>query len=100
MAKPTIILATSNGIGMGHLARATAVALEMRDIANPIIVSVAGGIAELPATTGIPCEYIPGKNRGWMKRNLWDSYLQSRLIAIADETGASAISFDGVVPYP
>lgn len=100
MAKPTIILATSNGIGMGHLARATAVALEMRDIANPIIVSVAGGIAELPAATGIPCEYIPGKSRGWMKRNLWDSYLQSRLIAIADETGAAAISFDGVVPYP
>lgn len=85
---------------MGHLARATAVALEMRDIANPIIVSVAGGIAELPAATGIPCEYIPGKSRGWMKRNLWDSYLQSRLIAIADETGAAAISFDGVVPYP
>lgn len=100
MAKPTIILATSNGIGMGHLARATAVALEMKDAAEPIIVSVAGGIAELPAATGIRCEYIPGKSRGWMKRTLWDSYLQSRLLAIAEETGASVISFDGVVPYP
>lgn len=100
MAKPTIILATSNGIGMGHLARATAIAQSMRDIANPVIVSVAGGIAELPSTTGIPCEYIPGKNRGWMSRNLWDSYLRDRLVAIADETGASVISFDGVVPYP
>lgn len=100
MAKPTIILATSNGIGMGHLARATAIAQSMQDIANPVIVSVAGGIAELPSTTGIPCEYIPGKNRGWMARNLWDSYLRDRLVAIADETGASVISFDGVVPYP
>lgn len=100
MAKPTIILATSNGIGMGHLARATAVALEMKDLANPVIVSVAGGIAELPAATGIRCEYIPGKNRGWIKRNLWDSYLQARLLAVAEETGASVISFDGVVPYP
>lgn len=100
MAKPAIILATSNGVGMGHLARATAVALEMKDAAEPIIVSVAGGIAELPATTGIRCEYIPGKSRGWMKRTLWDSYLQSRLLAIAEETGASVISFDGVVPYP
>ncbi len=100
MAKPTIILATSNGIGMGHLARATAIAQSMKDIANPVIVSVAGGIAELPSTTGIPCEYIPGKNRGWMARNLWDSYLRDRLVAIADETGASVISFDGVVPYP
>ncbi len=100
MAKPTIILATSNGIGMGHLARATAIAQSMREIADPVIVSVAGGIAELPSTTGIPCEYIPGKNRGWMVRNVWDSYLRDRLIAIADETGASVISFDGVVPYP
>ena len=100
MAKPTIILATSNGIGMGHLARATAIAQSMKEIANPVIVSVAGGIAELPSTTGIPCEYIPGKNRGWMARNLWDSYLRDRLVAIADETGASVISFDGVVPYP
>jgi len=100
VVKPTIILATSNGIGMGHLARATAIALELGDLAEPVILSVAGGIAELPSTTGIRCEYIPGKNRGWMKRNIWDSYLQDRLLAVAHETGATVISFDGVVPYP
>lgn len=100
MDKPTIILATSNGIGLGHLARATAIAQELKSVANPVIVSVAGGIAELPATTGIPCEYIPGKTRGWMPRRKWDNYLRDRLLAIAEETGASVISFDGVVPYP
>ena len=100
MDKPTIILATSNGIGMGHLARATAVAEELRDVARPILVSVAGGIAEIPAATGIPCEYIPGKTRRWMPAHRWDRYFRDRLIAIVDETGASVISFDGVVPYP
>ena len=100
MDKPTIILATSNGIGMGHLARATAVAEELKDLARPILVSVAGGIAEIPSTTGIPCEYIPGKTRRWMPAHRWDRYFRDRLIAIADETGASVISFDGVVPYP
>ena len=100
MDKPTIILATSNGIGMGHLARATAVAEELKDVARPILVSVAGGIAELPSTTGIPCEYIPGKTRRWMPAHRWDRYFRDRLIAIVDETGASVISFDGVVPYP
>ena len=100
MDKPTIILATSNGIGMGHLARATAVAEELKDVARPILVSVAGGIAEIPATTGIQCEYIPGKTRRWMPAHHWDRYFRDRLIAIADETGASVISFDGVVPYP
>ena len=100
MDKPTIILATSNGIGMGHLARATAVAEELKDVARPILVSVAGGIAEIPSTTGLPCEYIPGKTRRWMPAHRWDRYFCDRLIAIADEVGASVISFDGVVPYP
>jgi UDP-N-acetylglucosamine:LPS N-acetylglucosamine transferase len=99
VGKPTIILATSNGIGMGHLARATAVAEELKSSAHPIIVSVAGGIAEVPAVMGIPCEYIPGKSRRWMPAQRWDRYFRDRLIAIADETGASVISFDGVVPY-
>jgi len=85
---------------MGHLARATAVAEELKNVARPILVSVAGGIAEIPSTTGIPCEYIPGKTRRWMPAHRWDRYFRDRLIAIADETGASVISFDGVVPYP
>ena len=85
---------------MGHLARATAIAEELKNVARPILVSVAGGIAEIPSTTGIPCEYIPGKTRRWMPAHRWDRYFRDRLIAIADETGASVISFDGVVPYP
>lgn len=100
MDKPTIILATSNGIGMGHLARATAIAEELKSVARPVLVSVAGGIAEIPSTVGISCEYIPGKARRWIPAHRWDRYFRDRLIAIADETGASIISFDGVVPYP
>lgn len=100
MEKPTIILATSNGVGMGHLARASAIAIELKEIANPIIVSMAGGIAEVPEFLGIRCEYIPGRDRMWMKRDKWDIYLRDRLLALVDETNAKVISFDGVVPYP
>ena len=100
MSKPTIILATSNGVGMGHLARASAIALALKDVANPIIVSMAGGIAEIPEFMGIRCEYIPGRDRMWMTREKWDVYLRDRLLALAEETDAKLISFDGVVPYP
>ena len=100
MRKPTIILATSNGVGMGHLARASAIALALKEDANPIIVSMAGGIAEISEYLGIKCEYIPGRDRGWMSRDLWDKYLRDRLVALAEETDAKIISFDGVVPYP
>jgi hypothetical protein len=98
--KPTIILATSNGVGMGHLARASAIALELKDIANPIIVSMAVGVAEVPNFVGVRCEYIPGRDRGWMPRKLWDAYLRDRLLALIEETNAQVLSFDGVVPYP
>ena len=100
MSKPTIILATSNGVGMGHLARASAVAIALKDVANPIIVSMAGGIAEVPSFMGIRCEYIPGKDRMWMTREKWDIYLRDRLLALVEETNAKVLSFDGVVPYP
>ena len=100
MDKPTIILATDNGVGMGHLARATAIAQALQGRATPIIFSVAGAVAELPSTTGIQCEYVPGKTRGWVSRNKWDRYFRDRLIALADETGAKVITFDGVTPYP
>jgi UDP-N-acetylglucosamine:LPS N-acetylglucosamine transferase len=100
MTKPTIILATSNGVGMGHLARASAVALALKEVANPIIVSMAAGIAEIPAFMGIRCEYIPGKDRMWMSREKWDIYLRDRLLALVEETDAKVLSFDGVIPYP
>ena len=100
MTKPTIILATSNGVGMGHLARASAIALALKEVANPIIVSMAGGIAEIPDYMGIRCEYIPGRDRMWMSREKWDVYLRDRLLALIEETDAKLISFDGVVPYP
>ncbi|MBU3642703.1 MAG: UDP-N-acetylglucosamine--LPS N-acetylglucosamine transferase [Candidatus Nanopelagicaceae bacterium] len=99
MNKPTVILATSNGIGMGHLARASAIAKALKSQANPIIVSMAGGIAEIPDALGIPCEYIPGKDRRWMPRPKWDLYLRDRLVALIDETDAKVLTYDGVVPY-
>ena len=85
---------------MGHLARASAVALALKDVANPIIVSMAGGIAEIPSFMGIRCEYIPGRDRLWMSREKWDAYLRDRLLALVEETDAKVLSFDGVVPYP
>lgn len=85
---------------MGHLARASAIALALKPIANPIIVSMAGGIAEISEYMGIRTEYIPGRDREWMSRDLWDQYLRDRLVALAEETDAKLISFDGVVPYP
>jgi spore coat polysaccharide biosynthesis predicted glycosyltransferase SpsG len=100
MQKPTIILATSNGIGMGHLTRSSAIAAELKEFSDPIIVSMAAGVIEVPKIAGVRFEYIPGRDRKWMRRLEWDAYLRDRLVALIDETNASIVSFDGVVPYP
>ena len=100
MDKPVIILATSNGIGMGHLTRASAVAAELKSFANPIIISMAAGVVEVPKIAGVRFEYVPGRDRKWMGRFAWDRYLRDRIVALIDETGAKIVSFDGVVPYP
>lgn len=85
---------------MGHLVRACAVAKALLPNADPIIVSMAPGIADVGAALGIRTEYIPGRDREWMPRRVWDHYLRDRLIALSEETGAKVISFDGVLPYP
>ena len=85
---------------MGHLARATAVARALGDRATPIIFSMASGVSEIPQSLGIRAEYVPGRDRGLMKRQTWDRYLAERLRALVEETGASIVTFDGVVPYP
>jgi spore coat polysaccharide biosynthesis predicted glycosyltransferase SpsG len=100
LTKPTIILATSNGVGMGHLARATAVARALGDRATPIIFSMASGVAEIPESLGVRAEYVPGRDRGLMDRQVWDKYLAERLRALVIESGARIVTFDGVVPYP
>lgn len=98
-AKPTIIFATSNGIGMGHLARATAISKALKTEAEPIIVSMASGIAEIPSAFGFRCEYLPGEDRQWMSRSDWDFYIRDRITALIDETNAKVIVFDGVIPH-
>jgi UDP-N-acetylglucosamine:LPS N-acetylglucosamine transferase len=100
MEKPTVILATSNGIGMGHLTRASAIAAELKSFANPIIISMASGVVEVPKIADVGFEYVPGRDRKWMGRFEWDRYLRDRIVALIDETDAKIISFDGVVPYP
>ena len=92
MEKPTIILATSNGIGMGHLTRASAIASELKSFTNPIIISMASGVVEVPKIAGVRFEYVPGRDRRWMGRFEWDKYLRDRLVALIDETGAKIVS--------
>jgi len=95
---PTVTLATSNGTGMGHLARQMSVALALTGHADPLIFSLSSA-APIIRTHDLRGEYCPSYQREWMPRDQWHAYLQARVRAFVAETGTRVLVFDGVVPY-
>lgn len=122
-AMPVVIFMTSNGVGMGHLSRQLTIALSGPARFDSVIFSLSGALprviaadrlGELPEahTRGLGYEHCPSRQTGWLpakgwQRMLregypsyrWHPYLRDRLAALAGETGASTVVFDGVVPY-
>lgn len=94
-----VLFITSNGFGMGHLMRLLAVALGGADRLSPTMMSMS---VALPVVTsmGVPGEYCPGPDRGWMSGLRWNNYLRDRITALAEEVAAEVLVFDGVAPYP
>lgn len=96
MSSPSLLLVTSNGSGMGHLARQLAVALASEGPATLFSMSAA-----LPTVSavGVRGEYCPGPDRDWIPDQAWAQYLAARLQLIAAEVSADVVVFDGVAPY-
>lgn len=94
----SVLLVTSNGTGMGHLIRMASVAKSLQPEHDTTIFSLSLG---LPVVLGLGLrgEYCPSHERGQIDRRYWESYLRDRLVAIARETDASVVVFDGVAPY-
>jgi len=83
-------MVTSNGVGAGHLIRASAIARSLQAKARPVIFSMAYSVVEVCSALGIDCEYVPSRDKNLMPKRKWDRYLRDRLIALIDETNASA----------
>jgi len=97
--KPAIIMITSNGVGAGHLIRASSIARELKEKYRVIILSMANSVSEVATSLGIEYEYIPSKAKDIIAKNKYDSYLSNRILALIDETDAKLVTFDSVVPY-
>src|SRR5690606_9040661 len=92
------VLATSNGTGMGHLARQATIALSLPDPEQAVLFSLSTAV-HVVTRQGLRAEYCPSHHRGWMPQPIWHRYLADRIDALLDETGARVFAFDGVAPY-
>jgi hypothetical protein len=95
---PTVVLATTNGKGLGHLSRQLALALASLGGMDPVIFSLSSAVPVV-GQYGMRAEWAPGMGRGQVPRRDWDAYLSERIMALVEEVGASAFVFDGVFPY-
>ena len=83
---------------MGHLARQLAVGLAAPPQSRVTLFSLSVALPTVTAQ-GVPGEYCPGPDRGWIPEGSWPHYLVGRLVALAEEVQADVIVFDGVAPY-
>ena len=95
---PTVVLATTNGRGMGHLSRQLALALASLGGMDPVIFSMSSSVPVVDRYD-MRAEWAPGLTRWQLPRHTWDAYLGDRIVALLQETQASAFVFDGVFPY-
>ena len=94
-----VLFVTSNGTGLGHLARAMAIARRLPDGSEPVIFTLSAA-APVVAEMGFPVEYLPSyrlpaSGSDWQ----WNLRLRHRLEYLIDELRPAALVFDGVHPY-
>jgi len=94
-----VLLATSNGTGMGHLTRQAAVGLALGGEHRPTLFSLSVGLP-LAVGLGLEGEYVPSYHSPFIAARAWNGYLRDRLLAIIEETGSEVVLFDGVAAYP
>jgi len=98
-AEVRILFTTSNGTGLGHLARAMAIARRLPGDVEPVIFTLSAA-APVVAQMGLQVEYLPSyrmpaSGSDWQ----WNMRLRHRLEELIDELKPEALVFDGVHPY-
>ena len=93
-----MLFLTSNGIGMGHLVRALAVARRLPEV-RPAVVSMSKAFG-VGAADGIHCEYLPYHRSVGMDPAAWSASLEHEMTEILAFHDPQVFVFDGNVPYP
>lgn len=94
----TVLLATSNGVGLGHVTRLMAAARRLPPSLVPVVVTQSLG-ASIVRAEGFATEYVMSFSVARMTRHDWREYLYRRFSHLIRVYEPAAIIYDGVVPY-
>lgn len=97
-ARPTVMLCTSNGTGLGHLARVMAVAEHLRERADVVIFTLSAALS-VPVDQGFRVEYLRSREHSGLTGAAWNSLLSQRLEHLLSIYRPSSLVFDGTHPY-
>lgn len=94
----TVLFFTSNGVGLGHVTRALAIAKRCPAGIEPVFATLSQGAA-LIEEAGFSVEYLPFHAYLGADPNRWNHYLAGELAEIVRYHDPRVILFDGNTPY-
>ena len=94
----TVLFVSSNGTGMGHLARLTAMARRSGPGVRPLFLSLSRAVPVV-AAEGFDWEYVPSRGDLGIGPRRWNRQFHRRLSALLARERPAAVVFDGTFPY-
>jgi UDP:flavonoid glycosyltransferase YjiC (YdhE family) len=92
------MLCTSNGTGLGHLARVMSVGEQLRADIDVVIFTLSAAVS-VAVNQGFRTEYLRSREYSGLSGPSWNSLLSQRLEHLAELYRPSVILFDGTHPY-
>ena len=96
--RPTLLLISSNGAGMGHLTRLMAYARRAEPDLVPHFLSLSQAVPVV-AQYGYPFEYLPSAGATGLASRRWHDFFTERVTDVVARLRPAVVVFDGTWPY-
>lgn len=88
----------TNGVGVGHLVRVSAIARRCSAWTKPLILTMCPA-TEIPSFARIPFEYFPSRAYVGLDNSAWNDRLSKTLTHVMELHGVNIVVFDGPFPF-
>ncbi|HEY6687592.1 MAG TPA: glycosyltransferase [Propionibacteriaceae bacterium] len=96
--RPTLLLISSNGAGMGHLTRLMAYARRAEPDLAPHFLSLSQAVPVV-GQYGYPFEYLPSAGAAGLASRRWHDFFAERVTEVVARLRPAVVVFDGTWPY-